>query len=75
MIFSFFFSKPKNIPNVNLLSFLLRLSSSVEKLKKLDYAATEEEDVLGKGLYMNGCIDLVLETGKAFYCLFKSSCQ
>ncbi|XP_063957938.1 adenylate cyclase type 10-like [Lytechinus pictus] len=40
-----------------------RTSSAIEKLKKLDYAAAEEEDVLGKGLYNNGCIDLALETG------------
>lgn len=43
---------------------IFRTSSAIEKLKKLDYAATEEEDVLGKGFYNNGCIDLVLETGR-----------
>ncbi|XP_071485807.1 adenylate cyclase type 10-like [Diadema antillarum] len=40
-----------------------RFASAIEKLQKLEYAATEEEDVMGKGLYINGCIDLVMETG------------
>ena len=40
------------------------MSSCVEILNKLLYAASEEEDAASKGAYYCTCLDLILEAGR-----------